>query len=438
MSTKRGQPQALLTPRSLNPLTRPIKGSLSYVASFMLSSATEYRPCRESLDEGRAPMSQDNVTDSTGTSASDSSDRPPPETVETEPSKVPVEPLPKAPDESNTLWRKVRGLLASKHSAAGDFLRQHELGAGMSALALLLLSGLVAAGLFAEGGLEPGVLWSALISGGLQNLLVGILIAVSAWMMWQLNRDALRSIALWAGALFMYLIAGGLILLNEDAATKLGLTTDEARAQAFAVISVALLLALSTLGLRAARQADGSVPTLSQVLDPRTSAGSTIILLWTGVVVYGVALIGGSVIQGALDNNPGTQFTCDAAKDPAVGITDRNCVEPGVWTDYLILLGIPGAATALTKLKGEGETVTGAGGGSTGGENKPDGPATTSAVADLQYLVFNAFAMLYVLSSLIRFGRLPQVPDILLALSGASALIYALDRRSPAKEVKNA
>ncbi|MDP9434432.1 MAG: hypothetical protein M3P93_04255 [Actinomycetota bacterium] len=44
----------------------------------------------------------------------------------------------------------------------------------------------------------------------------------------------------------------------------------------------------------------------------------------------------------------------------------------------------------------------------------------------MQYFVFNILAMLFVAGGLWQFGRLDDVPDVLLGLSGASALTYAL------------
>lgn len=53
-------------------------------------------------------------------------------------------------------------------------------------------------------------------------------------------------------------------------------------------------------------------------------------------------------------------------------------------------------------------------------------------MSEAQYLLFSAIAMAFVAFSLLQpLHRLPQIPDLLLALTGASALAYTLEKRKP-------
>ena len=87
-------------------------------------------------------------------------------------------------------------------------------------------------------------------------------------------------------------------------------------------------------------------------------------------------------------------------------------------TDFLLLLGIPGAAAALTRAEQPAEALS---------------PSTeaTDKVNEVQYFVFNALAMVVVVGGLMSTGVLSGVPDTLLGLTGASALTYTLGKRLP-------
>lgn len=235
----------------------------------------------------------------------------------------------------------------------------------------------------------------------------GVLFTVS-------EREALRGVGPWALTIGIYLGASAIVL--SDASSGI-FPTVQAKAQAFGVLSVALLIAIAVLTLRASRVApsSGSVPTpaptpasMSDLLSVKTSSGSTVLLLWTAVIVYALAVIGGTAIIASVTGTA-PEFECGTSK--------TYCVPAGVWVDYLILLGVPGAAAAAAKLQkhsDEGMAATDIG--------------TTNAVNEIQYLVFNAFAMLYVLSSVVNNGTLPAIPDLVLALTGASALVYTVNR----------
>lgn len=178
-----------------------------------------------------------------------------------------------------------------------------------------------------------------------------------------------------------------------------------------------------------------------------------------------MGIIAGTVIQA---NGASKAFECESPDK------QQNCVQKGVWPSYLILLAVPGAAAAAAKMSEDEEkktvarlaatTLTAAKASAQDELNKAAAPgpgekaneadktalerseqllavasraadpgdptSTTAAISDIQYFVFNVFAMLFVLSSLIPYGRLPEIPELLLALTGASALVYTVNRHT--------
>ena len=180
------------------------------------------------------------------------------------------------------------------------------------------------------------------------------------------------------------------LLLNDAASEEL---TKEARAVAVGCLSVGLLLIVAGLMF-------GEDETVTSALSLKTSSASTVLMLWTIIMVYAVAYI------AALASIGGGPVTCS-------GSMDKNCIEQSAWTDYLVLLGVPGAAAAYAKSRGL-----------TGKTSESD--KSNSDVSNVQYFVFNVVAILFVAGGLWQHGRLDEVPDVLLGLTGASALTYAL------------
>ncbi len=194
--------------------------------------------------------------------------------------------------------------------------------------------------------------------------------------------------AVWTLIVLAY---GGVAWLLLGGASK-GIISDEACAVAFGLVSVGLLLIAA--GIMFQRE------TVSSSLSLKTASGSTVLMLWTIVIVYAVAYVAASAFLS------GKPVTC-----PSTNAQD--CIRQSAWPDYLVLLGVPGAAAAYAKSKSLTE--------------KSSEPATaTTEVTNVQYFVFNILAMLFVAGGLWQFGRLDDVPDVLLGLSGASALTYAL------------
>jgi hypothetical protein len=190
---------------------------------------------------------------------------------------------------------------------------------------------------------------------------------------------------------FIVLAYGGVAWLLLGGASE-GLISNEARAVTFGLVSVGLLLIAAGIMFE-----NETVPSS---LSPKTATASTVLMLWTVVIVYAVAYVAASAF---LTGHP---VTCSSN-------AARDCIRQSAWPDYLILLGVPGAAAAYAKSRSVSEKLS-----------EPD--VATTEVTSVQYLVFNVLGMLFVAGGLWQFGRLDDVPDVLLGLSGASALTYAL------------
>lgn len=280
------------------------------------------------------------------------------------------------------------------------------IGAGGAALAVGAL--IVWFGFFDS---DRGVDW---VSPGNINVLAAFLFVLSvccfALIAYGLNPDEESTGAwlqplLWAAVpVILYLILWWLILGPGTAVTDE--VQREARAQLFAVVSVAFTVVVTGLLFRRSRKNADAPVSLVNVMSTNTSAAPTVLLLWTLVVVYGVALIAGYRLLA------GGSFDCG----------DKFCADPTNWYEYLILLGVPGAAAALSKKQADGPPAV--------------DPSTqnTNAVAEVQYFVFNAIAMVFVMASLLNDGELPAIPPVILALTGASALVYTIDKRAPAAD----
>jgi hypothetical protein len=149
--------------------------------------------------------------------------------------------------------------------------------------------------------------------------------------------------------------------------------------------------------------------------DGRTSTSKLQLLIWTYAILWAMATV---FIAAALGE--------EAGLDSLLGAEDER------WAPYLVLLGGPFAAYVLAK----GITSAAAGGAGTPTESKPGLTSRANEVVtneqgetdivDLQYFLFNLLALSYFL---IRFisevhAGLPELPSILVALTGASAATY--------------
>lgn len=138
--------------------------------------------------------------------------------------------------------------------------------------------------------------------------------------------------------------------------------------------------------------------------------GSIVIMLWTLLIVFALASISAAAVTGNKSD-----VVCAAANEAS------SCVAEGAWSDYLILLGVPGAAAVLNKnasVKSSDE-----------GTSADDSSPTPDQISDLQYLVFNLIAMVFVGAGIVQDLHLGEVPDVLLGLTSASALTFYLAKQ---------
>ncbi len=220
----------------------------------------------------------------------------------------------------------------------------------------------------------------------------------------------------WIVAIIVYLLAAWLVLTNteffsgnqEPSATSVrwqGIT--------LGVISVLFLLVVTVLMARG--------DTLAKTFSNNTSTGPTVVMLWSIVVVYAIAFIAAI----ALTSNSFGDLQCPTTGEP------QNCVVASAWSDYLLLLGLPGVAAALAKSRLPDDGVAN-GEPEANEENLTSSSLTNDKVTEIQFFVFNAIAMIFVLWSLATRGVLGEIPDVLLGLTGASALTFSLAKRLPA------
>lgn len=243
--------------------------------------------------------------------------------------------------------------------------------------------------------------------------------------------------ALWVVLpIVMYALVTAFVLYSPDTDPAAGgaVGGDKERVQLWAVISVAFaVLATWMLLRRRSRHVTADV-SLAQVMSTKTSAASTVLLLWTFVVVYGIALIAGwhlvnntsdFVCRPAIEEVKNKEEEVTTEKDDGVL---KYCFQQDSWYQYLLLLGVPGAAAALSKQR---QTDPDDRQSAVPPPPPPDTSAeNTDAVAEVQYFIFNAIAMVFVLTSLVTGdGKLPEIPSVLLALTGASALVYTVEKR---------
>ncbi|MFG1820397.1 IPT/TIG domain-containing protein [Kribbella sp. NPDC049174] len=157
--------------------------------------------------------------------------------------------------------------------------------------------------------------------------------------------------------------------------------------------------------------------------DRRTSTSRTQLLLWTLLVAFALAFIGATSLL-----SESAHFQC------AVGdLAPRNCIVGSSWDAYLILIGLPATSAVVasgivaTKVSnGEQQKTTSTGTPKVGEVATADNGDVD--IIDVQYLVFNLIAWLYVATRFIQNGVLPEVPAILLGLTGAAAGAYVLNK----------
>jgi len=177
------------------------------------------------------------------------------------------------------------------------------------------------------------------------------------------------------------------------------------------VIEVAVLgvLALAKVG----------VATLFVGKDKRISTSKTIASVWT--LIVGAALF--AMVYADLRGHSKPLTATDAAK--VVG-------------QYAVLFGGPLGAAILAKTIVTGQTEK----DPTSKPQSTEGPKAGDLIAndagdtdlgDLQYVLFNAVALFFVLGSFLHqpLGGLPHIPDVLLGLTSVSAVGYVGKKMLP-------
>ncbi len=238
-------------------------------------------------------------------------------------------------------------------------------------------------------------------------LVLGTLLAAVALLGGQIGslpKNSIIGSLQWILTIIGYLLAAWLVLTNQTFFSG-GQSPTEASARwqgiALGVISVLFLLVVTVLMARS--------ETLAKTFSNNTSTAPTVVMLWSIVVVYAIAFIAAIALTS---NNPG-DLQC-----PTTG-EQQNCVVASAWSDYLLLLGLPGVAAAIAK-------------SSAPEDNLNSSSLTNDKITEIQFFVFNAIAMIFVLWSLATRGVLGEIPDVLLGLTGASALTFSLAKRLPA------
>jgi hypothetical protein len=154
--------------------------------------------------------------------------------------------------------------------------------------------------------------------------------------------------------------------------------------------------------------------------DGRVSTSKTIAVIWTFVVAAGLL----ALVYADLLNHP-----------QAINATNSS----GVVGQYALLFGGPLGAAILAKAIVSGQA----------GENPAVKPPAESAalsdlvvndagdtdLGDLQYILFNAVALIFVIGMLMHepAGGLPHVPDVLLGLTSVSAAGYVGKKMLPSE-----
>lgn len=193
------------------------------------------------------------------------------------------------------------------------------------------------------------------------------------------------------------------------------------RSALLGVLTLVAMLALAEIAGRAATGTSG-VMDLVKGKDRRASNSKIQYLLWTLLLGFILAYIAGysSIVVGA-------PFEC------AEGVTTF-CVptDSDRWGPYLVLLGVPAAAAVTAKgvvsYKVSNGTLQKSEAQQTALAQVVNNDNGDTDIVDVQYLVFNLIAFVYVLAMFATKKELADVPDLLLGLTSTAAGTYVLNK----------
>lgn len=210
------------------------------------------------------------------------------------------------------------------------------------------------------------------------------------------------------------LVAAAALGMWIGSATQSGAGTGSSqdRLQAGAFGAGCIAAAFAFLTLVGGRNGGGTFRPLIGA-DGRASTSLTQIGLWTVLIGGGVAYLLGLTI--------------------ADSVTKVNDVLPAsIWDDYLLLLGGPFTAGILAKGIVTYKVHRGVLQKSEPREARIQQLAQSdngnSDLVDSQYLLFNVIAMAYYTAEVYRQSSLPEMPGVLLALTGGTAALYVANK----------
>lgn len=194
-----------------------------------------------------------------------------------------------------------------------------------------------------------------------------------------------------------------------------------ARSIVVGILTIAAMLVLADVAGRVTAGKSG-LPALVKGADQRASTSKIQYLLWTLLLGFVLALV--AAYAGLTD---GSTFQCGEG-------TTTFCIpgEEAIWTPYLILLGVPAATAAVAKGIVSTKVSNGVLQKTEAQQPSLADVATNDAgnadLVDIQYLVFNLIAFVYVGAYFATNQTLPPVPDLLLGLTSAAAATYVLNK----------
>ena len=228
-------------------------------------------------------------------------------------------------------------------------------------------------------------------------------------------KSFLGSVAAVFIGLIVYGVLVALILFYGNQASSA-----EGRSVVVGILTLVTLLGLVDIAGRVGPGKPG-LSALFNGKDQRASTSKIQYLLWTLLLGYILAFVAAYAAITSGTFQCGTDVT-------------RFCIpgDEAIWTPYLILLGVPAATAAVAK--GIVSTKV-----SNGTLQKTEAQqanlaqvATTDAgdadLVDIQYLLFNLIAFVYVLVVFINDDKLATVPDLLLGLTSAAAGTFVLNK----------
>ena len=193
------------------------------------------------------------------------------------------------------------------------------------------------------------------------------------------------------------------------------------RSLTLGLVTLAAMLALAEFAGRAATGTSG-VMDLIKGKDRRASNSKIQFLMWTLLLGFILAYVAGysSIVIGApFECSPGVTTFCVP--------TDSD-----KWGPNLVLLGVPAAAAVTAKGVVSYKVANG-----TLQKTEAQQPALAQVVnndsgdtdiVDVQYLMFNLIAFVYVLAMFATRNELADVPNLLLGLTSAAAGTYVLNK----------